>query len=458
MRVTQIKSSSLIEPDELNGKFYFDSLLQAAYAKGLLGDSDLENIRRQCLDLLTNQCTRFTRGQSSSLRVERVESLWQSINFTLGLYLKSRPDPEQAAAELKKTLLLELYQKGSIRIGHKMHTARHFYEMAMANKLVTLNYTYNATLNPKGVGQFFRLYDADFAAQEIPASIDYQLCNPVTDLTGIEFIQKYLENLYLENEFCGNFKPFDLHCLLYGFDAGYPDLLLNLFEIVMTAALGCVLIKRPVAKLALTVDEVQSLRNRLAQDDADLIAFKLHQAMEVLFKELKKLTSVALRRYLEISLPKITLNIIQAVKTNTLSKIIAVAVNPDISPKIEFSAGWKMRDADFRELIEELLLSRRTADKLRLIKEKVKSVDDLEEMLLEVRLSAEETRAVFGMLDKVELAVLLKRHAYNSEIQAVDLTEAETVLRLYLKEYLSGLPRAEQDEILELGQRLIDSN
>ena len=75
-----------------------------------------------------------------------------------------------------------------------------------------------------------------------------------------------------------------------------------------------------------------------------------------------------------------------------------------------------------------------------------------------MRLNAEETRTVFGMLDKVELAVLLKRHAYNSEIQAVDLTEAETALRLYLKEYLAGLPRAEQDEILELGQRLIDSN
>ncbi len=381
----------------------------------------------------------------------------QSINYTLGLFLKSLPNPERVAAELLETPLLVMYQKGSARISRKKHTARHFYEMAMANKLITLHYTYNATLKPEGIGQFFRLYDTDFAAQEIPASIDYQLCNPVTDLTGIEFIQKYLENLYLENKFCGNFNPFDLHCLLYGFDTGYPDLLINIFEIVFTTALGCVLIKRPVAKLDLTADEVQSLRNRLAQDDAELIAFKLRQAMEVVCRELK-LTSAALRTYLEISLPKITLNIVQAVKTDTLSKTIVISVNPDLSPRIQFSAGRRMADADYRELIEELLICRQTADKLQLIKEKVKSFDDLEEVLLEARLSAEETWAVFGMLDKVELAALLKRHAYNSEIQAVDLTEAETALRFNLKGYLAGLPKEEQDEILELTQQLSEPN
>ncbi len=455
MQQIQIKSTSFIKPDELSGEFYLTSLLQAAYAKGLLSDSDLENIQRQLLDILAEQCTRFIRGKSSSLRVECAESLLQSINYTLGLFLKSLPDPERAAAELKKTPLLELYQKGSARINHKKHTARHFYEMTMANKIITLNYTYNATLDPRGLGQFFRLYDADFAATEIPAVIDYQLFYPVTDLTGVEFIQKYLEKLYLENEFCSNFKPFDLHCLLYGFDAGYSDLLINIFEIVLTAALGCVLTERPVVKLDLQAGEVQSLRNLLAQDDVTLIAFKLSQAMEALFQELK-LTSAALRKYLENSLPKITLNIIQAVKTDTLGKTIAVSVNPDLTPKIEFLAGRKMADADFRELIKELLICRHTADKMQLIKEKVKSFDDLEEVLLEARLSAEEIRTVFGMLDKVELAALLKRHPCQSEIQAVDLTEAETSLKLDLKDYLSGLPEEEQDEILELAQQLIE--
>lgn len=455
MQLTQIESLPIIERDKLSGEFYFTSLLQAAYAKGLLSDLDLENIERQCLDILANQCIRYTRGQSSSLRVECVESLLQSINYTLGLFLKSLPSPERAAAELQKTPLSDLYQKGIARISYKKHTARHFYEMTMANKLITLNYTYNATLNPKGIGQFFRLYDADFAATEIPASIDYQLCNPVTDLTGIEFIQKYLENLFLENEFCSNFNPFDLHCLLYGFDTGYPDLLINIFEIGLTAALGCALAERPVAKLNLTIVEVQSLRNVLAQDEAASIAFKLRQAMEVVCRELK-LTNSALRTYLEKSLPKITLNIVQAVNSDTLSKTIAVSVNPKLSPRIQFSARRKMTDPDFRELIEELLICRKTTDKLQLIKEKVRSLDDFEEILLEARLSAEETQAIFRMLDKMELAALFKRHAYNSEIQAVDLTEAETLLRIYLKKYLAGLPEQEQNEIFKLEQQLIE--
>ena len=59
----------------------------------------------------------------------------------------------------------------------------------------------------------FKFYNPDYAAHEVMASIDYQLCNPVTDLTGVEFILKYLENLFIENEFCSYFDAEDIHHL-----------------------------------------------------------------------------------------------------------------------------------------------------------------------------------------------------------------------------------------------------
>jgi hypothetical protein len=108
-------------------------------------------------------------------------------------------------------------------------------------KISTSNHAYNATLSDNGIGDFLKSYNPDYEAQDTPASIDYQLCNPVARLTGIEFIQKYLENLYIENKFCMKLTPESIHHLLYGYDKGYRDLLINIFEHILTAALGCLL-------------------------------------------------------------------------------------------------------------------------------------------------------------------------------------------------------------------------
>jgi len=123
------------------------------------------------------------------------------------------------------------------------------------NKLATIHYTYNATLND-GIGSFFASYNPDYEAQETPASIDYQLCNDVGELAGVEFIQRYLEHLFLENEFCGNFAAEDIQHLLCGYDKEYKDLLINIFEHVLTAAVGCSLANRSVVKLDITGEEI----------------------------------------------------------------------------------------------------------------------------------------------------------------------------------------------------------
>ena len=355
--MANIEKRYIIDSGSLSGESYFSSILREAYVCGLLSDLDVENIQLQCIKLLADKSERYNGGQSSSIRVETAESIMKSNLYTIGLYLKSLPTPDCAVDQLKTAMISEMYKKGRELINVKFQTAKHIYKLAQKNKLISFNHAYNATISANGIGIFFKSYDPAYEAHESPASIDYQLCNPVADLAGVEFMQKYLENLYLENQFCGNFAAEDIHHLLCGYDEGYKDLLINIFEQVLTAALGCLLANRDVAKLNISEKDIRRLLNEFLKYDDYTLTLKIGKVTEKMFEELK-ITDLSLRRYIEKSLAKITAAIIYAVKTNPFSKVFVSPINPDLKPKIHFLSGTKMDDEDYRKLIKELLLCR----------------------------------------------------------------------------------------------------
>jgi hypothetical protein len=446
-----------INASNLSGESYFTSILQEASDCGLLNNSDIENIQLQCLKFLAYKSERYSRGESSSIRVEAAENILKSILYTIGLYLKSLPDADCAVSELKTVMISEMYQKGRALINVKLQSATHFYKMVKANKIITRNYTYNATLDNEGIGSFFRLYNPDFAAHETPASIDYQLCNPVIDLAGIEFIQNFLENLYLENQFCSYFGPEKIHHLLCGYDEGYQDLLINIFEQVFIAALGCTLTNRCISNLAVFEEDRHLLYSELLRQTNTSLALKIGEAAGKVLQELN-ITNLSLQRYIEKSLPKFIVNIGHAIKTNTLSKTFVSPSNPELKPKIRFLSSVKMADEDYRKLVDELLICRYSSDKLALIKEKVKSFGDMEDLLFDASLSEQERSAVLSILGDFEIAALIKRHPYKSDFQVEDLSEAEQALRLSLKRYIDQLPSDKKEQIFEIMSRLIDSD
>ncbi len=457
MRMANIEKRSIIDRKKLSGEFFFISLLQEARVCGFLDDCDAERIQSQCIEFLAKRCERYNGGDSSSIRVESAEKIMQSNLYTVGLYLKSLPDADRAAEELKTSAIPEMYKKGRELLDSRLHRAKNIYKLVQKNRINSPSYTYHATIDDAGLGVFFKAYDPDYGAHEIPASIDYQLCNPVNDLAGVEYIQQYLVKLFLENEFCGHFSAEDIHYLLCGYSEGYKDLLINIFTQVLTAALGCVLVKRCVVGLNIPRDEIQYLHDRFSKDaDNNLLAATIQNGAGKMTKELG-VKNPSLRKYIRESLPGVTVTIASALKTNTLDKVFVPLVNTDLKPKIRFSPGAKMADEVYRKLIDELLKCRYTGDKLALIKEKVKSFGDIEDLLFDAYLNEEEVFSVFNFLGDAEMAILLKRHPFESEIQAVDLAEKEKTLRLMLKTYFNKLPLERQRNILEIRTNLIEA-
>jgi uncharacterized protein (UPF0212 family) len=62
---------------------------------------------------------------------------------------------------------------------------------------------------------------------------------------------------------------------------------------------------------------------------------------------------------------------------------------------------------------------------------------------------------VFNTLADVEITVMIKRHPFESDIQAVELSEAEQVVRLYLENYMKQLSSNRQEKIHQIAKQLI---
>ncbi len=446
--INSITKQTRIDVDKLSGEFYFQSLLQEAYLKGDLGPKESERIQLECLKLLADCTERFTRGQSSSVRVEIAQGIMASNLFTIGIYLKSLPDVDAALFQIENETIEKLYEYGVSVLKRKINVAHYFYNRVRKSKLRTVNQAYNITID-QGFKPFFESYEINFHAHEIPSDIDYQLIHPVTDLAGVEFVIKYLENLYYENLFCSYFDADIIHEVMSGYDPTYKNLLDNICAQVFQNALGCQLLNAPWDSLDFSPADLNSLDKKLRSHNQIELQTQFKTAAQELITDLE-LTNPTLKKYLIASLPKITTTVYQGLATHSLNKVFVPRYNPDIKPIVHYNMGIKMDDKAYRKIVTEFLSCRFFEDKLAIIKEQIKTLADMEDLLIAGELEPAEAAMIFDLLEDIELAVLTKRHPLHPAIDAIDFSASEIRMQQNLDAYLRALPQERLARILKL--------
>jgi hypothetical protein len=441
----QIEKISLLDKNNLSEEFYFKSLLSEAYYHSLLSEANIEKIQTECLRLLLSKTEQYACGESSSVRVEVAESIMTSNLYTIGIYLKSFPCPDDAVNALLEESIYDIYNKGRNLIELKLKAVTHLYHMVIDNLLNTENYTYSSTVIG-GIKGFLKLYNADFEAQEIHITADYPICNHIKNLVGIEFIEKYLEAVYYENMFCEFFSSEAIHHLLCGYDEQYQDLIFNLFEQVLTCAIGCILVETNAVNLNLSVDQVKRIYVLLSEKTRAATEIVIVDAYNKLLKELS-ISNFALEKYMEKALSQIISNVFNSVKIDKLERVFIHPKYFEANSQTYFSYGEKMEDEKYRDIINEIIRCRFISDKIAIIKSDIKSLADLEDLFFDANLTAEEINAVLKELDIAEIAALAKRHPYKIEFEAIDLGETEIAFRLCLNKYILSLSQEKQSLI-----------
>jgi len=220
-----------------------------------------DTLQSRLWSLLEKQINRKTQGDSTSLRVEEVADLMESITFTLATHLRENGLPNRTLLTGNINSLFSAAQKTLLRI---LDETRQLYELALRTVIPLRSRSLRDTV--RGMRAFFETYDVRLLAQHIPAEIDYQLCRPVPDsMLGVCYIREYLHRLLIENELIIRFDPRRVVALLRRSCPDYGELLVNLYEPVAANVIGLSLLGGGETLLEILSMQGEQIRDLLAR-------------------------------------------------------------------------------------------------------------------------------------------------------------------------------------------------
>ncbi|AJD28115.1 hypothetical protein G8E05_14405 [Clostridium botulinum] len=424
---------------------FLKDVLVTCYEKKLLDDNTLARIYYERIELLKVKLKYYTKDESSSIMEEVAESILQCIDYTIGIYLKNFENIELITEELKHTSLSDMLKMGQDLIKNKKLECKKLFKEIKANKLKVDNYSYNDTIDD-GISPFFKEYDDFFAAHETLGSIDYQLYIDNMNFIGIEYMYNYLYNLSLENEFCNKFDISEINILLKGYDKKCELLLINIFELVLINSLGLTICNKDLSSLNINNLDREIIKNKLEELSIEELKEELIKDAGICL-EILEIKNTELMTYIKKGILNIALLINERIKLNKLETVFISFNEEECNEIVEYIDGKKMANSKFKKLTEEIRECSLVEDKILLIKNNIKSLEDLVDMLNADCLFGDEYIAFFKTLSKMEIVLLSK---YISDLSF----EYEKDLYVEFNKYILSLGKKEQRAISELKERI----
>lgn len=299
-----------------SGKNYFADLLAFGSDKGLFDQKDEIRIAESLSYLAADRAEKLVDGKTSSLKKEAVCKLAESVAFTIGISLKARGGIAEGLSALKEIDIKDLFFDGLKKIECKTLAARLAHEKLKRNLIKTENYYYNATVKPALDG-FFKLYTPGFFAQDIHITADYPVFFGVSDLAGIEFIEKYIADVSAENEFLAKFPCETVDAILCGIDKNYKLTPINLYEPIFIAALCAELSFGSITELKYDFRRAESFFFNAEKEEVEKSLFAAAEKVITVLGVSRKLAEYAKR-----SVPRVSATVKIAADLNCLKHVL----------------------------------------------------------------------------------------------------------------------------------------
>ncbi|EPY6467621.1 DUF6179 domain-containing protein [Clostridium sporogenes] len=426
---------------------FFKDVLVTCYEKKLLDNNILARIYYERMELLRVKLKYYTKDESSSVMTEVAESILQCIDYTIGIYLKNVDNIELIIEELKHTSLDDILNMGHDLIKNKKLECKKLFKEIKANKLKVDNYSYNDTVDD-GLSPFFKEYDDFFAPHETPCSIDYQLYIDNMNFIGIEYVYNYLYDLSLENEFCNKFNIDEINKLLKGYDKKCELLLINIFELVFINSLGLIICNKDLNSLNINNLDREIIKNKLEKLTIEELKDELIKDAKICL-EVLEIKNTELMTYIKKGILNIALLINERIKLNKLETVFISFNEGEGNEMVEYIDGIRMANSEFKKLTEEIRECSLVEDKILLIKDNIKSLEDLVDMLNAECLFGDEYITFLRSLSKMEIVLLSK---YISDLSFEYEYERDSYVQF--NKYILSLSKEEQREISELKERI----
>ncbi|MBE6052821.1 MAG: hypothetical protein E7212_02750 [Clostridium sartagoforme] len=435
------------EITNINEEYFLKDLLSKCYERGLLEDRYLNKIYNDRLELLKIQLKYYTRDNSSSVMVEVAESVLEGIDYTISVYLKSLKSVNLMIEKLKSITLEEMLKRGNKIIKEKFIVNKELLKYIQKNKINVDNYSYKDTIE-YGISVFFKVYNIRFTPHETPGSIDYQLCIDDMNYVGVEYIENYLNTLKLEDEFCHKFDIEEIRKLLKGYNKDSNFLLINIFEIVLTNSLGLMICDKTLSSINITNKDREIIKEKLnnlsleeINDNLIVLGSKLCELLDI--------KNINLIEYINKAVFKISSLIKNALELNRLEELF-ISFSEEDENTIKYIDKKKMSNSKFRKITERIRESSLIEEKIELIKNHIKSLEDLIDMLDSECLFNEEFNIYFESLSQFEIVLIFK---YISDLSLDNTYDRDWYIKF--NNYMSKLTEEEQSIIKEISEKVI---
>jgi len=429
----------------LSKEHYFQSLLQVLQSNELLSNKEIENIEIQILNILKETVGYYTKDESCSVRVEVAEQIILSIYYTIGIFLKSKTSIKERVTLIKENTMKYLFSEGEKFLKIKIKESKELLNIVQKNKLKTANYAYIDTID-YGIPLFFMEYDSRFAAHETQGAIDYPLAIDEMDLVGIEYINEYLKKIDFENQFCSHFDSYEIENLLKSFDKNSDHILINIFELVLTNYLGCMVLGKRGITLDITDTERRYLKNKLGELKEEEFNEVISRIVEGICQEFN-INDINFINYINKTIYKIMPSIKKNIENNKLENTFITFKNEDEN-LIRYEDGESLENSRFKDITEEIRDCDKVDDKIQIIRKEIHSLRDLVDVLGSDCIFDYEFIEIFKVLDDFEISLLLK-YIPNDSVMDVDYgTESDKEWHEKLEEYLDMINEEKKSKII----------
>jgi hypothetical protein len=457
----EITKHTLIKRESLNPYQYTLSLLKEGFKAGIIDKQALYGIQEQIMFILKDIIISYTKGESSSVKTETAEGFLNSIYYSIDAYVSSFEDPEAGIALLKSESIKGTYDAGVEIVASYYKEARQLCQEIVRNKLDVPLEVYNTSVT-EALPEFFENYSVVFGAHDTACSLDYPLIFDDMNVRGVFYIKNYLENLDTETQFCKFYSKADIEktLILYGRKnmIDYKESPVNLFEILISSSIFSALSGNNAGGLIISRSQFELLQRKLTGLDYIQTDFIISSVVEKLISDLNiggtKLADY-IRRYKKGFVQRIAI----AAENNNLRNIVLISAKEEfLHGATAFVEKDRLCDDVYRLVISEIMKCTDVADKIRVIRLSIHSIEDFIDMLNADCLFGNEFEALFSALSDMELAVLGKMvfadelrdgTAHLSEMLVNKKDESVEWQSSYIR-YMQGLNRAKIKSIAGL--------
>lgn len=445
----------------MNNEFFFKDLLVKCYEKKLINDESVKRINYERIELLKVQLKYYTKDESSSVLEEDAEKILDGIDYTISIYLKELYEEDKRLKNLNRQHILLnklkneelsfMFQNGLKIIKKKREESRLIFLKVQNDKLKTDNLSYNDTID-RGIGIFFTAYNDFFMPQETPCSIDYQLF--IGDIggdigyVGVEYIEKYIKTLDLENEFCRNFNEQEISEVLKGYDRESEFLLINIFELIFINSIGKIICGKSLNNLNINESDRKNIYNKLKKFSYDDLEAYFVKCSETCI-DMLNIQNKELKKYMNMAATDSVKHIYNCIKLNKLEKVFISFIDDSENQFIEYIDKPKLSNSKFKRITERIRDSVRTDNKIEIIKDNIESLRDIVDMLEADCLFEVEYDEYFKTLSEIELVLLFK---YMKDFDSFNNCDKEW--HYEFKKYLSNLNINKYNLIVEFSEKV----